>query len=136
MQSRCFWLEDDNNSIEIGEHTSLCGKIQLATIEGTKIIIGKDCLFSSEIDIRTGDSHSLVKKDTYERINQSKDIVIGNHVWVGTRVTMLKGTTIQHNCMVGAASLLSKKYNIPNCVLAGVPAKEVKQDIDWKSERI
>ena len=57
-----FWLEDDNNTIEIGDYTSLCGIIQLATIEGTKILIGKECLFSSEIDIRTGDSHTLVKR--------------------------------------------------------------------------
>ena len=131
-----FWIEDDNNSIRLGEHTALCGAIQLATIEGTKIEIGKDCLFSSKIDIRTGDSHSLIQKGTRNRLNRSSSIKIGDHVWIGTGVTILKGTSIAENCMIGAASLLCKQYSNPNCVIAGVPAKEVKHDIDWMAERI
>lgn len=140
--SRCvcneavFCIEDDHNSITLGERTLLCGAIELAAIEGTAIEIGNECLFSKGIDIRTGDSHSLVEKDSGNRINPSKSIRIGNHVWVGRNVTILKGTSVPSNCMVGAAALLCKEYAHPNCVLAGVPAKEVKQDIDWVGERI
>ena len=132
----CFWIEDDNNSIRLGEHTALCGAIGLAAIEGTEIEIGKDCLFSSTIDIRTGDSHSLIQQGTKNRLNYSASVKIGNHVWIGTGVTILKGTSIADNCMVGAASLLCKQYSNPNCVIAGVPAKEVKRNIDWMEERI
>ena len=131
-----FWIEDDNNSIRLGERTALCGTIHLAAIEGTKIEIGKDCLFSSKIDICTGDSHSLIQKETRKRLNPSASVKIGDHVWIGTGVTILKGTSIAENCMVGAASLLCKQYSNPNCVVAGVPAKEVKHDIDWMAERI
>ena len=131
-----FCIEDDNNSIEIGERTALCGQIQLAAIESTNIKIGRECLFSSRIDIRTGDSHSLIQQGTRKRINQSVSIDIGDHVWIGTGVTILKGTSIAENCMVGAASLLCKSYTNPHCVIAGVPAKEVKYDIDWLAERI
>ena len=131
-----FVIEDSNNSICIGENTALCGTIELAVIEGTSIEIGQNCLFSSKIGVRTGDSHSLIQKGTKNRLNQSASIIIGNHVWIGTGVTILKGTSIAENCMVGAASLLLKKYTNPNCVIAGVPAKEVKHDIDWMTERI
>lgn len=131
-----FCIEDDNNSIEIGEGTALCGQIQLAAIEGTSIRIGRGYLFSSKIDIRTGDSHSLIQQGTRKRINQSASIAIGDHVWIGTGVTILKGTSIAENCMVGAASLLCRSYANPHCVIAGVPAKEVKYDIDWLAERI
>lgn len=131
-----FCIEDDNNSIQLGEHTALCGTIDLAAIEGTKIEIGKDCLFSSKIDIRTGDSHSLIQNGTRNRLNRSSSVKIGDHVWIGTGVTILKGTSIAENCMVGAASLLCKQYSNPNCVIAGVPAKEVKRNIDWMEERI
>ena len=131
-----FWLEDNDNSIEIGDRTHLCGKIQLATIEGTKIRIGKSCLFSSAIDIRTGDSHSLIKKGTKERINNSRSINISDHVWIGTGVTILKGTKIANNCVIGAASVLSNTYSTPNTIIAGIPAREVKNDIDWLAERI
>ena len=71
-----------------------------------------------------------------ERINPSLSIGIGDHVWVGTKVTMLKGTQVPRDCVVGAGSLLCRAYEHPNCVIAGVPAKEVKQDIDWMRERI
>lgn len=131
-----FWIEDNGNTIHLGEHTSLCGRIQLAAMEGTEIEIGKDCLFSSNIAMRTGDSHSLIQCDTGERINSSKSIIIGDHVWIGTGVTVLKGTYVASHCVVGACSLLCKEYREENCVLTGVPGKVVKQGIDWKKERI
>lgn len=131
-----IWMEDDNNTLQIGDKTALCGSIQLAVIEGTQLIIGKDCLFSSKIDIRTGDSHSLIQQDTGKRINYSRSITIEDHVWVGTGVTILKGTHIANHCMVGAGSLLCKKYDDSNCVIAGNPAKEVKSNVDWLPQRI
>lgn len=131
-----IWIEDNNNSLYIGDNTSLCGTIQLAIIEGTQLIIGKNCLFSSKIDIRTGDSHSLIQKDSGARINYSQSITIQDHVWIGTDVTILKGTHIASHCMVGAGSLLCKKYNDSNCVIAGNPAKIVKSNVDWVAQRI
>ena len=69
-----FYIEDNENSIIIGEDSALCGKVQLSCIEGTKIKIGKDCLFSSEIILRTGDSHSVVDMEG-NRLNQSNDFL-------------------------------------------------------------
>ena len=80
--------------------------------------------------------YQLIQKEIKKRLNPSASVKIGNHVWIGTNVTILKGTSVAENCTVGAASLLCKQYLNPNCVIAGVPAKEVKQDIDWMAERI
>lgn len=132
----CFWMEEDNNQVLLGDHTHLSGNVQLSVLEGTSIQVGQDCLFSDGIDIRTGDSHSLVEKGTQNRLNPSESITIGEHVWVGRGVTILKGTVIADHCVIGAASLLCKKHEIPNCVLVGTPAKEVKQNIDWINDRI
>lgn len=131
-----FWIEDDGNTITLGEHTALRGDIQLAAMEGTQITIGRDCLFSSPVRIRTGDSHSILDKATGKRINPSQSVTVGDHVWVGTGATILKGTKIPDGCVVGARGLLSRQYTTPNCVLAGVPAREVRQNIDWTQERI
>lgn len=131
-----FWIEDSGCTIALGAHTALCGDIQLAAMEGTDIRIGSGCLFANAVRLRTGDSHSLLGKSTGERINPSKSITIGNHVWVGTGVTILKGVQVADGCVVGACSLLTKTYSQPNCALAGVPAREVKQDVDWTPERI
>lgn len=130
-----LWIEDDNNEISIGKHTSISGMTQLAAIEGTKINIGNDCMFSSDIHFRTGDSHSITDLSG-NRINQSENIVIGNHVWVGTKVICLKGVHIANNCIVGAGSLVNKSFTEENIILAGNPAKIIKRDINWLRKRI
>lgn len=129
-----LYMEDDDNRIQIGSHTSLCGKAHLATIEGTKILIGNNCLFSSELHFRTGDSHSIVNMEG-ECINPSKDIVIEDHVWVGTRVTCLKGVHVAKDTIVAATTTLCKEYNTPNVIIAGIPGKVIKTDVNWNIER-
>lgn len=119
----------------MGEHLYIAGKTHLAACEGTRIMIGDDCMFSSEIHFATTDSHSITTMDG-KRINPAKDIIIGNHCWIGTRVTCLKGTELAENCVVGAGSLLAGKYCTPNCAWGGNPAKLLKQDINWCRERI
>ncbi len=55
----------------------------------------------------------------------SKDVVIGSHVWIGGRVTILKGVTIGDNSIVGAGSVVTK--DVPeNAIVAGNPAKVIK----------
>jgi acetyltransferase-like isoleucine patch superfamily enzyme len=130
-----FWIEDDYNEIYIGKNTSFTGKTHLAAIEGTKISIGENCLLSSDIHFRTGDSHSIIDLNG-NRINPSQGILIGNHVWIGAKVTCLKGVTVPDNCVVGYGSLLTKKYLIMNSIIAGVPAKLIRENINWKTERI
>lgn len=130
-----FWIEDSNNRIVIGKNTNLCGSIHLACIEGTEIHIGDDCLFSSDIVFRTGDSHSLLDLQG-NRINPSSDIVIGNHVWIGHRVTINKGVNISKDNMIGTGAIVTKSFNEQGTVIAGVPAKIVKRDIQWCAERV
>ena len=125
------FIEDDNNTLTIGNNNHFAGDIELALMEGTQISIADDCLFSSNIKIRTGDSHSLLDKYSKIRINESKFIIINNHVWLGQSVSVLKGVTLLENSVVGMGSLVTKTINKGNSVIAGVPAKLVKEDIDW-----
>ncbi len=130
-----FWIEDNCNTISIGNNTSFCGKLHLACTEGKSITIGKECLFSSEIVFRTGDSHSIIDLSGI-RINHAKDIIIGDHVWIGHRVLVNKGVVISNNSVVGTGSVVTKKFNDENIIIAGCPAKIVKNDINWLGKRI
>ena len=130
-----LYMMDDHNEFVVGEHTNLCGKAELAAIEGTKILIGDRCMFSGQLHFRTGDSHSVVDMNG-KRINPSKDIVIGNHVWIGTRVTCLKGVQVPDNCIVAATTTLCGQYRQENTVIAGVPGKVVKTGVNWCGERL
>lgn len=129
-----FWLEDSNNQITIGNRTTTSGCCEFACIEGTEITIGEDCMFSSDIRVCTGDSHSILQEG--KRINHSQNIDIGNHVWVGTRVDILKGSTIANDSVVGARALVSGTFANPNSILGGIPAKIIKENISWERERL
>lgn len=130
-----FWVEDNQNEIHIGNDTTVSGKTSLSVIEGTTITIGDDCMFSKDISLATGDSHSIVDLEG-TRINPSADITVGNHVWVGAHVTMLKGAQVNSHSVIGMRSLVNKPFSDQNVILAGSPAKIVKSGIDWDRKRI
>lgn len=135
LYSLAINIEDDANSVVVGANTFIAGETNLGVCEGTKIMIGEDCMFSSQIYFATSDSHSVLSLDGH-RINAAKDILIGNHCWIGTRVICLKGTELADNCIVGAGSLLSGKYRFENSAYGGNPAQMLKQNVDWCRERI
>ena len=61
--------------------------------------------------------------------NAPQPITVGKHVWFGCRCLILKGVTVADDCVVAAGSLLNGAYTIPNSIIAGTPAKIVKENI-------
>lgn len=117
------------NMVRIGRGTATFNVFLGAFEENCTIDIGNDCLFSGGIDIRTGDSHGIIDT-TSQRLNYPRSVKIGNHVWLGQRVIVLKGTQIGDNSVIGAGAIVSK--NVPaNAIAAGVPAKVVKTGVTW-----
>lgn len=131
-----FSIEDDSNEINVGSHTYIYNGTELAAIEGTKITLGADCLLSSDIMIRTGDSHSILDEQG-NRINPSGGISIGDHVWIGKGAVVLKNAQIGNNCVIGTGSLVTRSTETAdNAILAGNPAKPIRRNITWNRERI
>lgn len=92
-----------------------------------KIEIGENVAISHDVTIMDSDAH----KGLWEGYEKTKPIKIGNHVWIGTRVTILKGVTIGDNAIIAAGSVVTK--DVPNnTIVAGVPAKVIKTNINWK----
>ena len=96
----------------------------------SNVFIGKDCLFSSDIFLWTSDGHAIFD-GSGKCINYAGDIYIGDHVWLGHGVEVLKHSVIKENSVVGCKSVVCKQFLEGNVVLAGVPAKIVKQGISW-----
>lgn len=107
-------------------------QVSLHACEGRKIIIDEDCMFSANIDISTTDFHSVLDANTGERVNPAKDIIIGKHVWHSYGVNILKGAVIPDHVIVGKNSVVVGKLTQPFSVYAGMPAKMVKNGVDWK----
>lgn len=131
-----FWFEDDGGSIVIGDGTTTESGCKFASCEGKRIEIGRDCMFSHDIDVRNTDSHSILNEKG-ERINPSADITIGEHVWVGVRSTILKGSVIPSNTIVAAQSLVTNSLKASeHTLIAGIPAEVRKTNISWTRERL
>jgi acetyltransferase-like isoleucine patch superfamily enzyme len=134
LKETSFWFEDYENTITIGNGTTCEGAHIAATETQGKIEIGYDCMLSFGIDIRNGDSHTILDSETGKRINPAGDVKIGNHVWIGAHVQIVKNTIIEDGSVIGIRSLVSK--NIPqNCIAAGNPAKIIKEKIKWDRDR-
>lgn len=126
----------NNNLVDIGENTYNIGPISILVQEDdNKIMTGERCMFAQDTFIRNSDSHSIVTLDG-KRINPSKDVILGKHVWVGYGATILKGTILGDNCIVGTQSVISGKHPQSGCIYAGNPARLVKENINWTYEFI
>lgn len=125
--------EGDENKIIIGKNVYI-GEAKLLVKDATRITIGDFCLFSSQIDIQASDGHSIyqIQSATKTKINQSKDVKIGKHVWICRRVQILKGSCIPDDCVVGAGTMINKVFRQSNVVIAGNPARIIKENINWK----
>ena len=130
-----IWFEDHDCEICIESGTTI-EEAHLAVAEnGTKILIGKDCMFSKGIHIATTDSHSIIDIESGNRTNPAQDIIIGNHVWLGYCANVNKGVSIGDNVVVAGHSVVTK--SIPaNSIVAGVSARIVKSNITWNRIRI
>lgn len=124
-------IRGSNQKLVIGKNFS-CGGLEVQMNDGQETcIIGNDCLFSWGIKMRTSDGHSIIDLDTGKPLNLPKDIIIGEHVWVGEDAKFLKGAEISKNCVVGSYSVVTKKFSAENCIVAGIPASIVKKNINW-----
>lgn len=109
-----------------------CGGLEVQMNDGDEsCCIGEQALFSWGIKIRTSDGHSVVDIKTNRATNLPQDVEIGSRVWVGEDVAFLKGTKIVDDCIVASMSVVTKKFNKSNCVIAGHPACVVKEGVRW-----
>lgn len=125
---------DSEGELIIGQDTTIEGASFSINEPGSKITVGRDCMFSNGIRILVGDLHSILDLHTKKRINYSKDIVIGEHVWISASAIILKGVTIGDSAIVGAGAVVTKNVE-SNCIVAGNPAQLIKRDICWTRER-
>ncbi len=94
------------------------------------ITIGDDCAIAGDVLIQDTDFHPILDENGQEK-PVSKPIVIGNKVWICAKAIILKGVTIGNGAIIAAGAVVTK--DVPaHCVVAGNPAKIVKENVIWK----
>lgn len=105
--------------LRVGKHTGITSRHYFDCNGG--IYIGDFCqiagfesaFLTHSIDLK------LNRQDT-------ASIVINNYVFIGTRCTFLKGSSIPSRSLVSACSLINKKFTQEDSLYGGVPCKFIK----------
>lgn len=124
----------NNTALKIESGTSINGVQFFLMDNNSSIQIGKNCMISCNVEIWASDTHSILDENN-NLINLGKEVIIGNNVWIGKDVKVLKNTIIPDGCIVGIGSIISKKFTNQKSILAGIPAKVVKENISWSKKR-
>ena len=114
---------DNGKNISVGRRFT--ANFNVTILDGAPVTFGDFCMVGPGTLIATT-GHPLEAQGRRERLAISRPITIGNDVWIGGNCTVLGGVTIGDNVVVAAGAVVTK--DVPsNCVVAGVPARVIKQ---------
>lgn len=140
-------LLENNSRMVVNGNFTMFGNSYIRVVKGGKLIlnggfinenvqitagdvveIGEGATIGRDVVIRSFDGHTICE----EGYKVSEPIRIGRNVWIGQGATVLKGVTIGDGAIIAADAVVTK--DVPSkCIVAGVPAKVVKENVKWKS---
>lgn len=141
-------LVEDNATLSFGEGTSYfkydsdiqvfrgaqliigsaATNIGLNIVCSDKIVLGNDVHIGRDVWIRDNNGgHTVVMKGYKDKA----PVIIGDHVWICSNVSITKGVTIGEGSIISANSVVTS--NIPaHCIASGNPAKVVAENVYWR----
>ena len=109
--------------VVIGSGNSFSNNV--AIIANRSVRLGDGCQSGELVSIYDSDFHELDPATRRRSPGESRPVVIGNNVWLGSRVLVLKGVSVGSNSVIGAGSIVV--CSIPaNSLAVGSPAKVVR----------
>jgi maltose O-acetyltransferase len=123
VKNKCYFGNGSKlkvgNYSQMGQNARLNGPITL----GNYIMMGPDVVMMA-ITHDVSDLAKLMLDPTNPSIE--KPIIIGNNVWIGTRVIIMPGVSIGDNSIIGAGAVVTKSFPA-NSIIGGVPAQFIKE---------
>ena len=111
--------------IRIGEN-SYCNRCMIEAGYKASVCIGKWCAIGYNTMISAITHDNEISTGPHEhRPFIEKDILIGDHVWIGSNCYIREGVSIGDNAIIGANSVVTKDVN-PYEIVGGVPAKHIR----------
>ena len=120
MTAGPFYIKcTDKAEITIGDNCFFNHNCSLTAAEN--IVIGNQCMFANNFVVVDHDHDRKDGKILKELV--SAPVKIGNNVWCGANVTVLKGVTIGDGAVIAAGSVVNRDVAAYS-VVAGVPARK------------
>lgn len=126
---RYVCLRISEGELTIGNNIFMNNNVSINCVN--KINIGNDCLFGENVKIYDHDHYFSYNEPIREQGLKCKPIEIGNNVWIGSNVTILKGVNIGNNVVIGAGVVVRKDipdntivYTQPELILKSIKYKE------------
>ena len=110
--------------IEIGDRTEFNNNLMIKS-EGPGIRIGRDGLFGAHVEIFDSNFHDLDPRRRHGGTPRMAPVEIGENVFVGMGVKVLKGVTIGADSVIGAGAVVTSSIP-PGVVAAGNPARVIR----------
>ena len=121
-------IDNDGGIISFGNRFR-CNYSATISCDHAKIYIGDGVVCGWNVTIKNGDGHYVLEKNI--RKPSFAYIIIGDHVWLCSHSTILKNVNIGNDCVVAYGSLVTKAEGVSNQLYAGVPAKVLRDEINW-----
>lgn len=88
------------------------------------IKIGNNCHITDNCTFITHDGGTLILRNIVPDLEITQPIIIGDNTYIGANSTILFGSTVGNNCIIGACALVKGTFP-SNSVIAGVPARVI-----------
>jgi acetyltransferase-like isoleucine patch superfamily enzyme len=92
-------------------------------VSAKSVTIGRDCKIARDVIIMDTDQHALPNGEFAVR-----PVEIGDRVWIGARAIVLKGVSIGHDSVIGAAAVVTHSVP-PHSVVVGSAARVLRTDV-------
>ncbi|MGT2425498.1 acyltransferase [Amnibacterium kyonggiense] len=125
------WYVAPGARVEIGDGTYFSPSGRL--LARNRISIGESCAIGWETQILDDNQHPL-SIDGQEHPPEGT-VTIGRHVWIGSRVSILKDTVIGDDCVIAAGAVVKGDFSEPGCLIGGTPARVIRRGVSWRVDR-
>ena len=126
----------NNCTCYIGKNGYYNGVLHAICSEEKAVFIGDEAMMSFGVWLRTADPHLIYSAKTNERLNMTRSIFIGDHVWIGQHALVFKGSKIHSGSILGGGAVLAGGRIPSNNAYAGNPARKITEDIFWDPRNV
>lgn len=120
----------NNSTVFIGKDNNMSATLKINVQEAQNVIIGDECIFGPEVNIRTSDAFPIFKNSSKKRINMPGSVFIGDHVWFGHLAYISRGAHIGSGAIVYNNSMVLPNSKIKfNSFYIGNPAKLMADEV-------